>query len=60
MTSLDDAIRDTNVAQGLRPRSELTGTRADARGRLVLRMSESEAANLGEVDAERAPTTTTR
>jgi NADH-quinone oxidoreductase subunit D len=55
MTSLDDAIRDTNVAQGLRPRSELTARELMREVGSVLRMSEAEAANLGEVDAERAP-----
>jgi NADH-quinone oxidoreductase subunit D len=55
MTSLDDAIRDTNVAQGLKPRGELTARELMREVGAVLRMSETEAAHLGEVDAERGP-----
>jgi NADH-quinone oxidoreductase subunit D len=55
MTSLDDAIRDTNVAQGLKPRGELTARELMREVGAVLRMSEAEAAHLGDVDAERGP-----
>jgi NADH-quinone oxidoreductase subunit D len=48
MTSLDDAIRDTNVAQGLKPRGELTARELMREVGAVLRMSEADAAKLAD------------
>ncbi len=51
-TTLGSAIRDSNETQGLKPRSELTARELMREVGAVLRMSEADAAKLGEVPVD--------
>src|SRR5215213_10360593 len=53
-TTLGGAIRDSNEDQGLKPRSELTARELMREVGAVLRMSEADAAKLGEVPPQEA------